>query len=126
MPFIHVVGCDFQPQGFEHLHTTDPQHNFLVDTHIDVATIQLICDVVVVNIIGFNVGVHQIQGYCSHLYAPNSGIYLASWIIYLNSQFRTIGIALQVQGHIVEIVEQIAFLLPTIGIEILSKVALLI
>ncbi len=57
VPFVHVVGGGLQTQCPQHPHPANAEENFLVQAHVNVATVQFIGDVVVVGGVGFDVGV---------------------------------------------------------------------
>ena len=125
--FVHVEHRGSQAHSLQGAHAADSQHDLLADARVDIAAVQRIGDIAILrqNILG-NVGVQQVQRDAAHAQLPHLDEDVAGGQLDRDLQILAFGIFYREERQRVEIVDRVAFLLPSVGIQKLAEIALLI
>ena len=124
--FVHVAEGRRDAQGGQGAHAADAQDDLLLQAHFRIAAVELVGDVLVVVLIGGDVGVEQIERNAPHLHLPDLRVDVAARKIHADAERLAVRVRLRLHRHVIEIVVGVALLLPAVGVERLAEVALLI
>ena len=126
VPFVHVTDRRPQVQRLECPDAADAQHDLLANTHFVITAVELIGDIPILWAVIGDVGIKQEQGHTAHLRPPHLRLHHPAWILHLDGQGCATHLSLQDKGQVVEIVLDVEFLLPSVGVEVLAEIALLV
>ena len=127
MPLVHVEHRRLQAQSLEGAHASDAQDDLLADARIGVAAIERIGDVPILGQqILRDIGVEQVKLHSPDFQLPHLNHYVAGGQLDGYLEFLVIRGARRRDGHGVEIVGGVALVLPSIRVQHLAEVALLI
>ena len=127
MALIHVEDGGLQTHGFERAHAADAEHDLLADARVVIAAVERIGDVAVLrqDVLG-DVGIQQVERDAADFDVPDLDERFAGGQLDRDLKILAGGILDGLDGQSVEIVDRVALLLPSVGVEELAEVALLI
>jgi hypothetical protein len=126
MPLVHVIDLRSESQGLQGTHPTHAEKDLLADPDVAVAAIQT-KGRDAVSLFGLrNVRVKEEQRHPANLDPPYLGGEYASGEIHRDLDRRTVRPTLKRHRQVVEVVVRIELTLPSVGVEILAEVPLLI
>ena len=125
--FVHVEHSGLEPHGLQGAHAADTKDDFLADPGVDIAAIKGIGDVAILrqHVVG-NVGVQQVQGDTADAQFPDLNEHAAGGQFDRHLEIVAVGVLHGFQRQRVKVVHGIAFLLPSVGIQKLAEIALLV
>ncbi len=127
VPLVHVEDGGLVAKGFERAHAADAEHDFLPDARVVVAAVELARDgAVFLALVERGVGVEQQQLDAADLHHPDANGDRAGRQVDVDDLLFSVGAVSRPDRQSVEIVFQIAFLLPAVGVEQLAEVAELV
>ena len=124
MPFVHVPDRRGIAEGTHRAHTTNPQHNFLADAHLAVATIKACAQLAILRCVACHIGIHQKDRNAPDLNTPNFGIDRTTGQVNMDQHFVALWIEGRADRHLGKVDLFIFGLLATGRINALGKVAL--
>ena len=74
MTFIHMANFGLNAQGIEGFYTTYAKQDFLFQSVLPIATIQLMRNAAVAFLVFFQIGIEQVQGHATNLNFPDFGM----------------------------------------------------
>ena len=93
MALVQMVNARLNSQRLQGATTADAQHHLLLETHLPVAAVKLIGDVLIGTAVLRDVGVEQVERNAPHLRAPDLRGDLAARICDFNDQGGAVAIA---------------------------------
>ena len=125
--FVHVEDGGLEAHRLQGAHAADAEHDLLADAGIDIAAVERIGDIAILrqNIFG-DVGIEQIERDAAHVEPPDLNVDLAGGQPDGDLKVLPGGVLNGHERQRVEVVDGIALLLPSIGIEVLAEVTLLV
>src|ERR1019366_6538154 len=126
MAFIQMADRRMDSKCSKRAHATYPEDDLLLETELAVAAVQRTGDLAVRLGILRNVGVEQVQRNSAHLRFPNPRIGQTSGKLNRNGERVVPNVNLRHQSQVGEIVHRKGFLLPSIRIQILPEVTMLV
>ena len=125
--FVHVEDGGLETHRLQGAHAADAEHDLLADARIDIAAVERIGDIAILRQHVFrDVGVEQVERDAADVELPDLNEDVAGGQFDGDLEIVALGVLHGVERQRVEIVHRIAFLLPSVGIQKLAEVALLI
>ena len=124
--FIHVANCGAQAQGIQGPYAAKAQEHLLLDPQLFIAAIKLVSDISILRPVGRDVGIQQVQRHATHVGAPNLSYHRPARIPHFNRQRCTARLLFQTDGQIVKVIIRVELLLPSVRVQILAEIALLV
>ena len=122
---VHVEHVGLDAQELQGPHPAYAEENLLADPHFLVAAVELAGDLAILGRVLRHVGVQQVQGDPAHADVPDLGLDVPPGELHLHHGRRVVAEHLG-DGEIVEVVPREQLELPSVGVEALAEVALLV
>ena len=126
VPFVHVIHGRLQTQRFQYAATADTQHHLLPDAQFAIAPVELVDQIPAPGLVCIEVSVQQVETDAPNCRFPDLSPYILFRVSYFHGHGEAIGSTSQFQRKVMEIIDNVAFLLPAGRIEVLREIALLI
>src|SRR5215813_4046594 len=126
MALIQMVNARPNAQSLQRATAADSQQYLLLQSHLGVAAVKLIGDVLIGRAVLLDVRVEQIERDAAHLRAPDLRGDIASRVLDLDDQRSALTVAFECQRQVMKIVVPVLLLLPSGFVQILAKVSLLV
>ena len=126
VPLVHVIGPGAHPESIERAQPPHAEDDLLLDTALEVASVELVRDVLYVARVLGQVRIQQDERHAADLRAPELHERRAAGEVDGDAHRLAARIAERLHRHGREIVDRVALLLPSIGAQVLSEVPLLV
>ena len=125
--FIHMEHGGLESHGLQSARAADTEDDFLADPGVHVAAVEGIGDVAILGqyVVG-DIGVQQVQGDAADAELPDLNEHVAGGQFDGDFEIVAVGVFHGFQRQGVKVVHGIAFLLPSVGIQKLPEIALLV
>ncbi len=126
MPLVHVDDPRRQPHGAEGLDAADAEQVLLHEPHLQVAPVELRSQVPAFGGILRDVRVHEEQRHASDIHPPDAEE--QGLALHEDADLERVAVVVQhrEEGHLLEVVGMVAFLLPAVMGQVLAEVAALV
>ncbi len=125
--FVHVEDGGLEVHGFKRAHAADAENDFLADARVVIAAVKLARDPAIFRARIFGrVGIEEEHLDPAHVDGPQADYNRAGGEADGYGALGSVAIERRLHGQGIEVVFEIAFLLPAIGIQVLAEVTELI
>ena len=126
VPLVHVKNRGFQPESLEGVDPTHTEEDFLPEAHVLVAAVELRRDFTVLRSVLRQVRIEQEEPNATHLHPVD--VHPDRAILYGEGKLDgiSLGVHLLPDRHVLEVVHSIVFLLPSLFVQVLTEIALLV
>ena len=126
MAFVQMIDARRDSQRAKGFHTTDTKQQLLANASPLVAAIETICQLAVLGLVTFDVGIQQIQLHPTHADQPHLGKQLTVASVNLDRDGLPVGASRRFERRVLDLGILILFALVSVFIQVLAEVALAI
>ena len=126
MALVHVDDLGLELERLQGADAADAEQVFLAHARFQVAAVEAVGELARAGLILGHIGVQEIERHAADLRLPDLRVNAFAAQIHVNEDALATVVFAKRQGHLLEVVDRVAFLLPAVGREVLAEIALLV